>query len=192
MTALTKVQASTAAEICRLYELDPDAAALLDEATTPASFMERLMAEQRFADAARFLAYALPKREAVWWACLCARAVTTEEVSPDNLAALDAAEAWVYKPIDENRRKAMALAEKTPMDSCASWAAVAAFWSAGSMAPEDAPAVPPGEELTGAAVSGAVILAAVQTEPEKAPDKYAKFLSKGLDVARGGSGRDVD
>ncbi len=192
MTALTKVQATTAAEVCRLYELDPDAAALLDEKTTPASFVERLMEAQRFSDAARFLAYALPKREAVWWACLCARAVTKEDISADNLAALDAAEAWVYKPIDENRRKAMALAEKTPMDSSASWAAVAAFWSAGSMAPEDAPSVPPGEELTGAAVSGAVILAAVQTEPEQAPDKFARFLSQGLDVARGGSGRGAD
>ena len=190
MTALTKVQASTAAEVCRLYELDPEAAALLDETSTPASFIERLMAEQRFADAARFLAYALPKREAVWWACLCARAVTGDDVSSDNVAVLDAAEAWVYKPVDENRRKAMALAEKTSMDTSASWAAVAAFWSAGSMAPEDAPVVPPGEELTGAAVSGAVILAAVQTEPENAPEKYAKFLTKGLDVARGGSGRD--
>lgn len=192
MTALSKVQATTAAEVCRLYELDPDAAALLDEASTPASFMERLMAEQRFADAARFLAYALPKREAVWWACLCARSVMDDSVSPDNLAALDAAEAWVYKPVDENRRKAMALAEKTPMDTSASWAAVAAFWSAGSMAPEDAPSVPPGEELTGAAVSGAVILAAVQIEPEKAPYKYERFLTQGLDVARGGSGRDAD
>ena len=191
MTALTKVQASTAAEVCRLYELDPEAAALLDEKSTPASFIERLMAEQRFADAARFLAYALPKREAVWWACLCARAVTSPETSPDNVAVLDAAEAWVYKPVDENRRKAMALAEKTPMDTSASWAAVAAFWSAGSMAPEDAPVVPPGEELTGAAVSGAVILAAVQTEPENAPEKFARFLTQGLDVARGGSGRDA-
>jgi hypothetical protein len=191
MTALTKVQALTAVEVCRLYELDPEAGALLDETSTPASFIERLMGEQRFADAARFLAYALPKREAVWWACLCARAVTNGETSSDNLAALDAAEAWVYKPIDENRRKAMEFAEKTKMDTSASWAAVAAFWSAGSMAPADAPVVPPGEELTGAAVSGAVILAAVQKEPEKAPEKYARFLTQGLEVARGGSGRDA-
>ena len=44
------------------------------------------------------------------------------------------------------------------------------------------PPVPPGEYLTAKAVSGAVIFAAVATEPEKAPDKFNNFLAQGLEV----------
>jgi hypothetical protein len=57
------------------------------------------------------------------------------------------------------------------------------------MAPPDAPPVPPGEELTGTAVAGAVMLAAVQTEPERAEEKFRRFLMQGIDIANGGSGK---
>jgi hypothetical protein len=33
------------------------------------------------------------------------------------------------------------------------------------------------------------MLAAVQTEPEKAEAKYQRFLDQGIDIAGGGSGR---
>jgi hypothetical protein len=49
--------------------------------------------------------------------------------------------------------------------------------------------VPPGETLTAAAVAGAVCLAAVQQEPERAPEKYRVFIAQGLDIAAGGTGR---
>jgi hypothetical protein len=53
------------------------------------------------------------------------------------------------------------------------------------LAPPQAPVVPPAEHLTGHGVAGSVLLAAVRSEPEKAPEKYKKFLAAGLDVARG-------
>ena len=58
------------------------------------------------------------------------------------------------------------------------------------MAPPNAPVVPPGDALTGAAVAGAILLAAVQTEPQKAAEKYRRFLDYGIDIAGGGSGRE--
>jgi hypothetical protein len=125
----------------------------------------------------------------VWWACLAARATARPNAPASAEAALAAAEAWVYKPTEENRRAAMALAEAAEFNGPASWAAVGAFWSAGSMAPPEAPVVPPGETLTAAAVTGAVILAAVQQEPEKAEQRYREFLEQGVDIAMGGSGR---
>lgn len=189
MQALSKVAAGTAAEICRQVQLGDEAQALLSDGMTPAEFLDLLTKQGHDADAARFLAHALPKREAVWWACLCARASLATDAKPALLDALKAAEAWVYKPVEENRRAAMARAEAVGFESPASWAAVAAFWSGGSMAPPDAPAVPPGEALTGVAVAGAVILAAVQTEPERAAERYRLFLAQGIDIANGGSGR---
>src|SRR5207245_1179123 len=148
-------------------------------------FINTLMEKQQFPDAVRFLAHALPKREAVWWACLCARASAGSKPPPNIAAALQTAEKWVVDPSEENRRAAMPAAEAAEFKTPAGCAAVAAFWSGGSLVPPNVPVVPPGEYLTAHGVAGAVMLAAVVSEPEKAPEKYRTFLTQGIEVANG-------
>lgn len=187
--AFIKVAAPKAMAICADIELDAAALGLLNPEVKPAFFLRCLIEKALHLDAVRFLARALPKREAIWWACLCARAVLGENPDPSVLKALEAAERWVYQPSEENRRLAFATAQATQFDHPASWAAMAAFWSGGSMAPPEVPAVPPADNLAGKAVAGAVLLAAVRTEPEKAAEKYLRFLEQGIDIAGGGDGR---
>jgi hypothetical protein len=190
MSELSKVEKATAGEVCGLYEPDEEASALLDEALAPGDYLLRLMEGELFRSAAQFLAYALPKREAVWWACLCAREALPEEAAAAVQETLEAAEAWVLKPNEDNRRAAWAKAEAAGMDSPSAWAAAGAFWSGGSLAPPDNPAViPPAENLTGAAVSGSILLAAVAGDALEIDDKLKAFLKRGLDIAKGGSGR---
>ncbi|WP_291295957.1 DUF6931 family protein [Elioraea sp.] len=169
-------------------DLAPEAAAAAVGAPDTATALARIVKAGMMADAARFMAHALPKREAVWWACMCARA-TAPEAPPPDAAALVAAEAWVRKPEEEPRREAMVRAEAAGFRSPEAWAAVGAFWSGGSMAPLGQPVVPPAEHLTGVAVAGAVSLAAVRREPEKAEATLHRFIQSGLDIAAGGSGR---
>ena len=180
-----KVTAKMAAEVCKHFPLGEEAKKLLRDGLTPAQFLDILMDKQQFPDAVRFLAHALPKREAVWWACLCGRAVAGPNPPPQIAAALQAAEKWVVDPSEENRRAAMPAAEAAEFKTPAGCAAVAAFWSGGSLAPPNVPVVPPGEYLTAHGVAGAVMLSAVQSEPEKAPEKYQKFLAQGIEVAKG-------
>ena len=180
-----KVTAKTAAEICKRFALGEEAKKLLREGVAPGPFLDTLMEKQQFTDAVRFLAHALPKREAVWWACQCGRAVAGANPPPPIAAALQAAEKWVADPSEENRRAAMPAAEAAEFKTPAGCAAVAAFWSGGSLAPPNVPVVPPGEYLTAHGVAGAVMLAAVQAEPEKAPEKFRKFLAQGIEVAKG-------
>jgi len=185
----TKIPAASAASLCRDIDLDEAARRLLSPEMSPAHFLRLLMENALYPDAVKFLARALPKRESTWWACLCARSALSADPAAEALKPLELAERWVYKPSDEHRRSAFAAAEAHQFQSPGSWAAMAAFWSGGSMAPPDAPAVPPADNLTGKAVAGAVILAAVQSEPEKALEKYRRFLSQGIDIACGGNGR---
>ncbi len=131
------------------------------------------------------MASALPKRRAVWWACICARSALDEESAPEPLAALEAAEKWVRTPTDDHRRAAMDAAETAGFESPASWAAVAAFWSEGSMAPPDVPAVEAPDDLCAKAVAGAVMLAAVAGDPERMSDRYRAFLGHAADLASG-------
>jgi len=176
-------------EICALVALSEPAQALLTPEIAPGDFIELLCAGGLWADAVRFLAHALPKREAVWWACLAVRGALPADAPPAQAKSVEAAEAWVYQPTEEHRRAAMAAGDAAGADCPARWAAIAAFWSGGSVTAAGAPPVPPGETLTAMAVAGAVQIAAVQREPARAEEKYRRFIAQGLDIAQGGNGR---
>lgn len=185
---LVKVTRS-AAEICALFPLSPEGRAVLHPALSPAEFLDRLCAGGLAIDAIRFLAHALPRREAVWWACLSARSVV-DGAAPAETHAVETAEAWVYHPDEEHRRAAAAAADAVGnSESPARWAATAAAWSGGSLAPPEAPVVPPAETLTAQAAAGAVLLASVKPEPGRAPERHRQAIAQAVDIARGGTGR---
>lgn len=147
-------------------------------------FAKRLLNAGEDNECLIFLAYALPKRMGVWWLTRCIRAAESLKAEGDS-AMLEAAEAWVKSPSDNSRRKAMSLAEGLEMGTPASWAGVGAFWSHGSMAPENAPSVPAADTLAGKAISGGAILATVVRNPEKAPERRQQFLDLALKVSAG-------
>jgi hypothetical protein len=173
---------SRTAAISTVAELGEEAMALLRPDLHPLDFVALLMEKALFPDAVRFIAHALPKREAVWWAWVCARRAAGENPQPKIKTALDATERWIAQPNEDNRRLAMAAAQKAELGTAAGCAGLAAFFSGGSLAPLDAPAVPPGEFLAAKAVSGAVIFAAVAKEPERAPEKFRSFVAQGVEV----------
>src|SRR5262249_9821638 len=164
-----------------------EAKALLKEDLTVLPFLEVLVQKQLFQDAVRLLGHALPKREGVWWACLCARKVAPPKPPPEIAAAVEIAEKWVADPSEENRRPAMPAAEAATFGPPAGCCALATFWSGGSLGPPNVPVIPPADHLTGHGVSCAVLLAGVVTEPDKAPKRYAEFLAEGVRVAKGES-----
>jgi hypothetical protein len=168
--------------LATVAELGEEAMALLRPDLHPLDFVALLMEKALFPDAVRFIAHALPKREAVWWGWVCARRAAGENPPPKIKAALDATEKWIAQPSEDNRRLAMAAAEKAELGTAAGCAGLSAFFSGGSLAPPDAPPVPPGEFLAAKAVSGAVIFAAVAKEPERAPERFKSFVAQGVEV----------
>src|SRR6266536_3929242 len=98
---LTKVTAKSAVEICKLVPLGDEAKKLLRDGLTPRQYLDVLIEKQQYVDAVRFLAHALPKREAVWWACLCARKAVGPNPPAPIQAALQAAEKWVVDPSED-------------------------------------------------------------------------------------------
>ncbi|MBV9123838.1 MAG: hypothetical protein JO112_10815 [Planctomycetes bacterium] len=186
---LTKVAAKTAAEVCRHFPLGKDAGKLLQEDLTPSQFLDLLVEKKLYLDALRFLAHALPKAEAVRWACLCTRSVLGPQPEAPSAAALQAAEQWVAEPSEENRRAAQATAAAAGYDTPAGCAAMAAFWSGGSLGPPNTPVIPPGEYLTSHGAWGAVLLAALVPDPGKTEKKHYQFLSQGIELANHSSGK---
>lgn len=185
---MKKIRQQLASEIYAHMELEKEAQALVDESYTPQQFLDALLNAHQFDSAVTFLAHALPKRESVWWACVCSKSTLTASTNKDNVDALKIAEQWVYAPTEEHRRQAESLAEKTEFTTPFSWAAMAAFWSGGSITAPDEPPVPPAEYLYAHAVAGAVNLSAT-IDPDRDTEKlYQLFIKQGLDIANGGNG----
>ena len=187
-----KLVSTAVSDIAALCELTEPAKELVPRAQSPEAYLDSLTKAGLMSDAIRWLAQGLRPRESVWWACLAARAFVEwgNKLPEPDLAALTAAETWVFKPEEENRRAAMAKAQETGYQSPASWAAIAAFWSGGSMAPPDVPAVPPPQHLIGRAVWGAIMIASTSAvPPDQAEQRQRRLLSQGYDIARGGNGR---
>jgi hypothetical protein len=184
--SVDKLNAKSAAEVSQRARLGEEARSLLTEGVTSRQYLDQLIERRMHADAVQFLAHALPKREAIWWACLCITERLGPDPSPAAAAALDAARAWVIDPKDEKRRAAFPAAEAAGIGTPPGCAAAAAYFSGGSLAPAHLPAVAPAEHLTAHMIASALTLAAVIREPEKAVEKYASFLQSGLEVASGG------
>jgi len=166
-------------------ELGEDAKKLLREDLSSRRYVEVLADRKLFRDAVAFLSFALPKREAVWWACCCARVVAGPMLSGTQAGAVEAAEKWVVAPTEENRRATMPAAEAAKLATPSGCSAIAAFFSGGSLAPPDVKPVPPAGHLTAQMVIAAVSIAAVSAEPEKAPEKLRQFLTMGMEMAEG-------
>lgn len=179
------VEIPLAIEVCKKLTLDPPAQALLTDKQNCRQFFDLLVGRELFQDATRFLAQALPKREAVWWSTLCVKAYLENKLSATDRAALEAAVNWVAQPIQEHARAAEKAAEATRHETAAGWCSSAAFWSGDSLAPADLPPVPPKDTLTGQAVFVAINLTAAADDPRATPERFRTSLQLGAAVADG-------
>jgi hypothetical protein len=190
MTQMNKLAAADVNEVLTRCEL-PEEALLQIAGVTDITAIVGILAKSDFmVEAARVFAHALPKREAVWWACMCALHTAPDPLPEPDRKAREMAEQWVRTLTDEARRMAMAEAKNAGFQSPEAWAGVGAFWSGDSLAPVDAAfKVAPPPHLTGVAVIGAVTLAAVRGKPARKDARLDLFLGSARDISAGGSGR---
>lgn len=176
--------AGSAAEVIERFKL----AAIVEtkplDGESTEAFARRCAKNSASNDCLHFLARALPKRLGIWWAIQCLRDVNAV-AGPLDPQILDVAEKWVQAPSEKLRREVMKLAEAAETSTAASWIGIAIFWTHGSMAPPEAPVIPAAPELSGKALSGSVILAAVCEQPQKAPEKRERFAQRAMQLAAG-------
>ena len=185
-SGLTKLSRQPAARLLALAN-----AQLETELTAPASAsVEVVLAEldQKGAliDMLRLLSVALPARERVWWACLAARDTLKSGAKlPPPLAA---AEAWVFKPTEENRAVAHHAVQHARMTDDTKHCAMAVQFHDGTLGPGDLaqhPAPPGGSEVSAFAMN----VVAIGRSGKPLEVAAALLIDRALDIARGGSGR---
>jgi hypothetical protein len=182
---LSKVKATKAVEICAHFELREEARQLLREDMATQEFLVLLLSNRQYQAAVDFVAHALPQREAVWWGCLCLKHVSGPKLAEPDEAPCKAAVQWVLDPSEENRKEAEVPGRATGPGTPAGALALAASWTGGSLAPPNAPPVPPSPFMTAKGVAGAVLLAAARAEPSKIVDTQRLYAELGIGVAQG-------
>jgi len=172
-----------ASDVCSHFALGDTARRLLTPELTADKYLALLIQHKQYIDAVRVLAYALPIKDAITWGNSCARQSAEPNPAEKLAAALDAVDRWIAEPSDDNRRAALKAAEQADFSTPAGSSALAVFLSGGSLAPPDAPVVPPEKYQAANAVVGVVLLSAIAKEPEKAEATYQAFLGQGQKIA---------
>ncbi|GGF57780.1 hypothetical protein GCM10007301_16880 [Azorhizobium oxalatiphilum] len=186
---LPKLRFAQAAHLCAVLEPGEEAKAILSPGMSASDFLGALVEGGLVVDAIRYMAVALPRREAVWWACACRRALLPPELPEGDLAAWKAAEDWVYDPTEPFRRACYGPAQALKFETAGAYAALGAYWSGGSLAPPEVSLiVPPGDGLTGTATAASVILTCVPGAAKSIGERQKKALTIGIDIANGGTG----
>ena len=187
--ALVKLNTGDLAALTPHLALGPEAAAVMQDCTEVTEALARLEGAGYLTEATRLVAHALPNREAVWWACMCAGHTAPADLPAADRVAREAAEDWVRQQTDRTRRIAWDRSQAAGSGTPEAWAAIAAFWSGDSMSPEGQPAVPPAAHLAGTAAAGAVALASVRGDVTRREERLRRFLESGRNIATGGPGR---
>lgn len=158
---------------------------------TPEQLLQRLVDQGALADAARFLAHALPGREAVWWGCMCVAGTCGDHAPAAERAAVEAAEAWVWQPREPGRAEAAIAASQLCSGLPGGWPGLAIAWNR-SLGGADAG--------FGRGIEGAVLRAARRGlpaselgRPGAASDceaaRLRRFIASGIAVSGGAAGR---
>lgn len=131
------------------------------------------------------LAQALSRQATAWWACRAARLEAGGGPSPNELSAVEAAEAWVMAPTQARAYAAQEAADRVGLNSPAGCAALAAFLAGDSIAPAHLDPLPPLAYLAGMATAGAVRLAGERRNAVEAESRLRSLLDVGFDIAAG-------
>jgi hypothetical protein len=149
----------------------------------PLDHARALLRSPRPSDAVLFISHLLPRREAVWWAAQCVRALLGAGATDE---ALGAAEVWVRTPEDDNRRAALSAANDSDRRKPTTWLAFAAGWSGGSLLPADQKPVPPPAGACAMAANAAIMMAVAAGDPRAVGDRIEACAEAGVRFAGGG------
>src|SRR5205085_2773280 len=152
---------------------------------TPRQYFGRLLVHDEPGDAVRFQTHSLPKRKAVWWACLCLRSVAEPMRKPKQAEALNAVLRWVLDPSEEHRQAAGKAGKAATFGTPIGAIAMSVFFSGGSIMPPDEPVIPPDPLLTANILTGTIVGLMGEVPPEKAKATLLSFMALGISVATG-------
>jgi hypothetical protein len=160
--------------------LTPQQQDLVRDARGPAELLALLRQHDLMEPSIALLSYALPEREAVWWACMCILHTAPVAQPTEQQRALALAQDWVRTPTEEKRRQGPAAAREAGYTSAAAFTARAVFASR---------LADPSSLHAGRRVEGAIRRAADDDGSGRGQARRQRFIASALEIAAGGAGR---
>jgi hypothetical protein len=184
-----KIDHKKACDVMDTNYLDPGSSDLLDEEMRPEAFIRKLSEAKKWRDAVKVMAHILPRREAVWWACICARQM--EDLTSDKMEilALEAAEKWVFKPTDKKRLNAFQLAQKSDSPSAGTMSAMAAVHSERTLQVAKGQKLELDSDAFPHIVAAIAMMSTSAAEESRVERQYRQILKSGEHIACGGNGQ---
>jgi hypothetical protein len=158
------------------------AKALLRPEQTARQYVEALLRESMYLEAITFLAFALPRREGVWWASLFLLWTGAGKLHPQDARRLQAVVRWVVEPSEARRKE---VSELEDPGSPAGLLAQAVKRTGGSMLGPKYPVRPPAPELAPRGLVMAINAAVMQGEAKTLAQRQKQAVALGMHIARG-------
>jgi len=181
-----RIRFTTAQQVVEAFPSAAEDVGEVPEDIAPLDYLTQLADGDDHIPALFFAGLALPKREAVWWACLVLRGLKLTD--GDAGQGLSLAETWARNPEEDQRRAAGEFAEEIYFEGAGAWVAFAAFTTSGSLAPAGLQSVPPSAEISGKSAAMAVLLAAEAEDPATRISNLRAAIECAREFALGGDG----
>jgi hypothetical protein len=184
-----KISFERAADLIEACELQDESLAMLSPGMRPEDYILTLSESGHWSDAAMAMAFALPRREAVWWACMCAQDTEIMTSDESERLALQVAEKWVYQPTADHRAQAFIAAQESKSNDCGALCALAVALT------EDTLPLGPDQTIEvdssgfPGLVFGIVVTAAGDGNGSLFDERLRKSLLRGQEIACGGNGK---
>ena len=183
----SQIRFTTARQIFDAFPSARRVISLAPSEEAPLAFARKLAHSKRPIEAIAFCAYLLPRREAVWWACQCVRAIEGRAVTND--PALGAAEAWVREPDETTQRAALLAGDSGRRGAPPILLARAAGWSGGNIALKEGRVIRAQPNMTAKAVYAAVGLAIAKAAAARQGELMVACVEAGIRFAEGGDAK---
>jgi len=181
-----QVRFSTVRDLFDAYPSAPDDVGEADDSLHSLDFLRSRIGARQWQPAISYCAYLLPRRGTVAWACRSLRRMT-QGLAPEEDRMVGFAEAWVEQPEEPRRRKALASGNMGSPRSPATWIALAAGWSGGSIVPAELGYAAADPEQTAKAVRVALFIALSRLDDDSKDRVMTACLEDAIQLACGAS-----
>lgn len=176
--------AAELADKCQI-RLSSEARKMLAPTMTNAEFVETLIANDLDLDARRVLAFALPRRRALWWGCLTAWDALGQLATGDSARLLSAIASYVIQPIDDHLRNVATAGKPIKRASLLGCLLYGTFVAHGSVVGPDKPRVPAPPHVFGRLLESAVYLSSVTKDVRNYRLHLREYLQLGQQLGTG-------
>ena len=153
------------------------------EAAPVLESLQSFVEDKAWDKAVSLCAYLLPRREAVWWGCKSLRRIQPQ-LAPAEIAVVEAAEAWVKEPEDDNRRQALKTGMLGDIRSAATWMALAAGWSGGDLMPPEYGPTPAEPHQTARGVRAGLLIALAGVPSDSVATMIEPCIADAIELMR--------